>query len=138
MATEKFLDLSSFNDLDIKSVRMRALNGDDLIVAAGRCAPMDGGTLDATLFSLMLRQQQIAQSIIEVDGSAIRGPCLASLKWNYRTRDFVAMIYDRLNGIEADERERFMAALIGASAAKTQDAEPTKSSSESGSGSPGT
>ncbi len=137
MATDKFLDLSSFHDLDVKSIRMRALNGDDLIVAAGRCAPMDGGTLDATLFSLMLRQQQIAQSIVEVDGQPVRGPCLASLKWNYRTREFVATIYDHLNGIAAEERERFMAALVGDSA-KIQDAEPIASSSESGSGSRGT
>jgi hypothetical protein len=122
---EKLLDLSSFDGLDIKSCRIRAMTGDDLIVAAGRCTPMDGAAVDATLWSLMLRQQQIAQSIVEVNGEQVRGPCLASVKWNARTREFVAMGYDYVNGVADAERERFRTALVGVSVKQsTQDAEP--------------
>lgn len=119
MATEKFLDLSAYHDLDVKTIRVRTLNGDDLVVCAGRCAPAEGATLDPTLFSIQLRQQQIAQSIVEVNGEQVRGPCLASIKWNSRTREFVAMVYDHLNGISADEREGFMKALTGGGADST-------------------
>ncbi len=123
MAAEKFLDLSEYHDLDVKSVKVRTLNGDDLVVCAGRCAPAEGADLDPTIFSIMLRQQQIAQSIVEVDGDQVRGPCLASIKWNTRTREFVAMIYDHLNGVSVDEREGFKKALSGGGAiSKTQSA----------------
>ncbi len=123
VATEKFMDLSKYHDLDVKSVKMRALTGEDLIVAAGRCAPTEGSSIDATMFSVMLRQQQIAQSITEVDGEPTRGPCLSSLRWNSRTRSFVGMLYDHLNGISAEESDSFMAALKGGSAPVIQPVE---------------
>lgn len=107
----KLIDLSAYRDMDVKTVRMRCLNGDDLVASAGRCAPADGGTLDPTIFSIQLRQQQIAQSIVEVNGEQVRGPCLASLHWSARTREFCAMGYDYLNGLTSDEREGFMKAL---------------------------
>lgn len=108
------MDLSKIKDLDITSVKMRALNGDDLVVSAGRCAPVgEGAIIDATLFSIMLRQQQIAQSIVEVDGQAQRGPCLASIKWSSRTRSFVGKLFDHLNSVTDEESAAFMEALNG-------------------------
>jgi len=99
-------------DVDVKSVRMRALNGDDLIVAAGRCAPVgEGATIDATLFSIMLRMQQIAQSIIEVDGETVRGPCLASIKWSAKTRNLIGIVFDSLNSVSDEEAAAFTMAL---------------------------
>lgn len=128
---EKFADLSKIKDLDIKSIRMRALNGDDLVVSAGRCAPVgEGATIDATLFSIMLRQQQIAQSIIEVDGEAIRGPCLQSIKWSARTRNFVGMIFDSLNGVSDEEAASFMTAL--SKSGSSAEGEAPTASSENG------
>lgn len=109
--SEKFVDLSKIAGLEIKSMRVKALTGDDVISAAGRCAPMDGSSVDATVFSLMLRQQQLAQSIVEVDGQAIRGPFLQIIKMTTRTREYAQMIYDSVNGISMDEREAFQAAL---------------------------
>lgn len=120
---ERFMDLSGFKDLDARSVKLRSLTGNDTVVAAGRVAPLEGGTLDPTLFSIMLRQHQIAQSIIEVNGEPVRGPCLSFIGWNARTRELVARIYDRLNGITTEEEERFLTALNGASADQTTVAE---------------
>ncbi len=123
--TEKFMDLSSYRDLDVKSVKMRSLTGEDMVVAAGRCAPGEGAEMIPAVFSITLRQQQVAQSIIEVDGEPVRGPCLVSLKWTLRTREFLGMIYDSLNGLATDEREAFQTALRGG-VAKTPAATPTE------------
>jgi len=74
---------------------------------------MDGTSIDATVFSLMLRQQQLAQSITEVNGQECRGPYTPIIKMNTRTREYVQMIYDSLNGVSIDEREAFHKALMG-------------------------
>ncbi len=123
MATEKFLDLSKFPGLDVQSFKMRSLTGEDLISSAARCAPAEGTSLEPTIFSLQMRQQQIAQSIIEVNGEQVRGPCLAFMKWNSRTRELVTMAYDHINGVSSSEREDFAKALIGAAPSLTQSVE---------------
>jgi hypothetical protein len=61
----------------------------------------------------MLRQQQLAQSIIEVDGQKMHGPYLPIIKMDSRTRDFVQMVYDSINGVSLAEREAFQKALSG-------------------------
>jgi hypothetical protein len=115
---EKFMDLSAFPNVDIRSVKMRSLTGEDYLAAAGRCAPMDGGEINTTLFSMMVSEQQIAQAITEVDGEKINGPCLQYLKWSLRTQSFCRKLYNHLNSVSKDEDAVFGAALLtGADAA---------------------
>jgi len=112
----KTVDLSEIRDLDISEVTMRAVNGDDAVEAASRCVPPDGRPVDSNLFGLMIRQQMVAQSItsfVTVDGvrTKCNGPCLESLTWAARTREYVGEIFDYLNGVSREERESFQKAL---------------------------
>ena len=115
MAT-KTVDLREIRDLDLMEVTLRSVNGDDAVEAASRCVPPDGRPVDQNLFGMMIRQQMVAQSIVgftSIDGMKIKctGPCLESLQWSARTREFVGEIFDYLNGVSADERESFQKAL---------------------------
>jgi len=113
---QKTVDLGKYRDLDIKEVTMRSVNGDDMLDAASRCIPVDGQPIDGNIFNMMLRQQVIAQAIIgysPIVGERVKmsGPCLDSLTWSSRTREFVAALFDHMNGVDADEREDFRKAL---------------------------
>lgn len=115
MATRTF-DLSKYRDLDIKSVTVRSVNGNDTLDAAARCIPPDGGNLDQNVFVLLMRQQIIAQSILsytDANGKTVSctGPCLDSIGWSARTREFLGEIFDHMNGVSAEEREDFRKSL---------------------------
>jgi hypothetical protein len=115
----KKVDLSSIRDIDIKSITVRSVNGEDTLDAAVRVVPGEGQQIDGNIFNIMMRQHMIAQSITEVDGKAVTGPCcLESLRWSARTREFVGEIYDFVNGVDPKERENFMKALAGGTPAQ--------------------
>lgn len=112
------IDLSRFRDLDIKSVTVRSVNGNDTLDAAGRCIPPDGKNTDHNVFILLMRQQIIAQSILSytsADGKNVScdGPCLDSINWSARTREFLGEIFDHMNGVSGEERESFRQSLMG-------------------------
>lgn len=115
----KTIDLSKYRDLDLDSITMRSLCGEDLIEAAARCIPTDGAPLDGNIFGLQLRQQVIAQSIESYtrrDSKTAKSCPLGSLestKWSLRTREFVGEMYDYINNAEKDERDSFKKALAG-------------------------
>lgn len=118
----KPVDLSKIRDIDLDHVTVRDVNGDDMMDASARCVPPDGGNLDGNLFSLMLRQQLIAQAIVdyvprhgEHKGQVVTvaGSCQDSLEWSARTREFVGEIFDYVNGVSMQEREDFRKALVG-------------------------
>lgn len=110
------VDLGDIRDLDIKEVTVRSVNGDDMVEAASRCVPPDGKPIDGNLFGLMLRQQMVAQAIsgfMSVGGERVKcvGPCLDSLMWSSRTREFVGELFDYVNGVSQEERDSFRKAL---------------------------
>lgn len=112
----KFVDLSQFRDVDIKSFTMVPTTGDDMIRAAERVIPPGdpGQLMNGQLFGMLLRQQLIAGSIVEVDGQKIIGnSCQASLTWSTRTREFVARTFDHLNELSKNELELFDKVLSG-------------------------
>jgi len=97
---------------------MRTVNGEDTLDSASRCIPPDGTQLDGNIFNLIMRQQILAQAITsftKLDGTVApsTGPCLDSLNWSARTREFVGEIFDYMNGVDGDEREDFRKALVG-------------------------
>lgn len=112
------MDLSKYRDLDIKGITMRSVNGNDSLDAASRCVPPDGKDLDGNLFMMLLRQQIIAQSIVSytnLSGEVVKTngvACLESLDWSGRTREFLGVLFDHLNGVSSDEREDFHRALM--------------------------
>ncbi len=114
----KTVDLTPYRDLDIKSIEVRPMTGADTLVAAARCVTPGGEPVVPELFGLMLRQQMIAEAIVAVDGKKCHGPCIQSVDWNARTREFVGETYDYVNGLSNDEREAFRKALAGASGAQ--------------------
>ena len=108
-------DLSKFRDLDITSISIKQLTGDDLIMAAERCTLPDGASIDENVFGMLLRNQLIAGAITEVDGKSVKGAsCQSYLTWNMRTRDFVSRAYDFLNSTVKAERDDFQKLLEGA------------------------
>ena len=112
---KKTIDLTKYG-LDIKKIEMQTLDGNDHIAAAMRVLPLDGKPMDPHLFRIMLQAQMIAGSITKVDGVDQPGSCQDSIKWSIRTREFVGIAFDYMNGISGDEREGFMAELAGGSA----------------------
>lgn len=115
MATRTF-DLSSYRDVDVKSVTFRSVNGNDTLDASARCVPPDGGKIDQNVFILLMRQQIVAQSIlsyVDANGKSVTcsGPCLESIGWSSRTREFLAEIFDHMNGVSEEERENFRKSL---------------------------
>lgn len=120
MSNARNFDLSKYRDLDVKALVMRPVNGDDTLDAATRCIPPDGSQVDGNIFNLLMRQQIIAQSITGFTGpdnvkTICNGPCLESLRWNARTREFMGEIFDHMNGVSRDEREDFQKALATSS-----------------------
>ncbi len=118
---EKAVDLSGIRDLDLDHITVKSVNADDMMDAAARCVPPDGGQLDANLFSMALRQQLVAQSIKNYtprsgdhQGKVIvaQGSCQDSLNWSSRTREYVGEIFDYINGVGQQEREDFRKALM--------------------------
>lgn len=107
----KYVDLSKWRGLSVKSFRVRVTNGEDTLEAASRCVPLDGTMIDGNLFGIQMRQHQLANAVVEVDGRKIDGPCLESLKWNSRTRDLLGETYDYLNSITQKQRDDFRAML---------------------------
>lgn len=128
MQAKKTVDLSKLRDLDLDRVTVRSVNADDIMEAAARCVPPDGGALDGNLFSMMLRHQMVAQSVCDftMRGSGevvtVQGSCQDSLQWSSRTREFVGEIFDHLNGVAADERDAFRKALATSSTPGSPDA----------------
>ena len=100
-------------DVSVRSITIKAIDANDMIVAASRCVPPEGTTLDANIFQILIRQHMVLESITEVDGQKLTGPCLDYLKWEQRTREFVSEIYDFVNYVETDERQNFRKALAG-------------------------
>lgn len=114
--TEKTFDLTKYPNLDIKSITMRQINGNDTVEAASRCIPMDGKPLDPQMFSLMMRQQTIVQSIVAINGKRCEGPPIGDyMGWANRTVEFVGEIHDYMNGMSREERDNFRATLVASS-----------------------
>lgn len=118
----KTVDLSGIRDIDLNSITIRDINADDMLDASARCIPPDGGQLDGNLFNMSLRQQLIAQAIVEYvprngdkAGASVpsAGPCRESLDWSARTREFVGEVFEYVNGVSFQEREDFRKALAG-------------------------
>ncbi len=117
MTAPRTFDLSKYRDLDVKSLMMRSINGEDTLDAATRCIPPDGTQIDGNIFNVIMRQQITAQAItgyVDLNGvsTVSSGPCLESLRWNSRTREFIGEIFDHMNGVSSDEREDFRKALV--------------------------
>jgi hypothetical protein len=130
-AAKKTVDLKSIRDIELDSVTVRDVNADDMMEAAARCVPPDGSALDGNLFSMALRQQLVAQAIVDfiprVGDRAgmlvtVAGSCQDSITWSSRTREFVGEIFDFLNGVSNDERETFRKALASSSTPGSPDA----------------
>lgn len=116
-AEGKFVDLSKYRGVDVKSFRIISLGGEDVVKAAMRALPKDGEQMSQHLFNIELSRQQYAQAIVEVDGKPVRGACcIASLEWNLRTKQFVARAYNYMNGISDQEDADFTKALEGGAA----------------------
>lgn len=116
MSAARIFDLSKYRDLDVKSVSMRTVNGEDTLDAGSRCLPPDGSQMDGNIFNILMRQQIMAQAItafVSKDNvsTVANGPCLESLRWCARTREFLGEIFDYMNGVDREEREDFRRAL---------------------------
>lgn len=117
--SQKTVDLRTKRDLDLDEITIRTTNGDDTLDAAARSIPIDGGEIQPNIFGLTMRQQTLAGAIVsfkkrgDSETRTCNGPCLESLKWNSRTREYVAEIYDYLNGVTQEERDGFRAELAG-------------------------
>lgn len=126
--SQKTVDLSGIRDIDLDSVTVRDVNADDMMDAAARCSPPDGGNLDGNLFNMMLRQQLVAQAVVNfrLRGTettvSCNGSCQESLQWSSRTREFVGELFDFLNGVAQDERDAFRKALTSSSTHGSPDA----------------
>lgn len=113
----KTVDLSHIPNLDLDSVTVRSVNGDDSMDAAGRCLPPDGSQLDINMFGLLMRQQMMIQAITNYTLRADKttktcvAPPMEAVKWSNRTKEFVGEIYDHVNSVSMDERESFRKAL---------------------------
>jgi hypothetical protein len=116
----KQVDLSKIRDLNLDHVEVRDVNADDMMDAAARCVPPDGGALDGNIFNLAMRSEMLAQAIVSFTPRSgenagrkviVTGSCRESLDWNSRTREFVGEIFDYLNGVSRQEREDFQKAL---------------------------
>lgn len=123
--SKKTVDLSGYRDLDITSITMRSVNAEDTLAAAARCTPPDGASIvHPNLFNIMLRQQLLIESIVEVNGKPCNGPCLEAMTWSTRTREFLGEIFDYLNAIDDKERSDFQKGLAG----KLSQSRPTSAS----------
>lgn len=115
----KTVDLKEYRDLDLDSVTLRVTGGTDILDAAARCAPDDDHPIPEAILGITMRQQLIAGSITaftlrdSTTPTLVKGgtACLESLSWSTRTREYVGMIYDHLNGMEKEERENFQEKL---------------------------
>lgn len=120
---KKTVPLAGIRDLDLDSITIRAVNGDDMLDASARCVAPDGSAIDPNLFHMMLRQQLVAQAIVdhvprhgEKAGQTVvtvEGSCQDSITWNSRTREFVGEVWDYVNAVSNQEREDFRKALMG-------------------------
>lgn len=118
-SVKRTIDLSQYN-LDIKSITMRTVNSQDMLEAAARCVPPDGGDINAYIFQLMHRSQMTIQAIEAVDGKPVVGIHVQADRWSLQTMEFVREIYDFMNGVESDVRESFRKGLAAAPASTTQ------------------
>lgn len=125
----KYVDLSKFRGLDVKSFKVRVTNGNDTVDAAVRCVPLDDKPINNNLFGISMRQQILAAAIVEVDGKPITNPagCQESIGWNARTREFLGETYDYLNGLTQKEREDFQAMLAASDAVPAASGSTTQS-----------
>jgi hypothetical protein len=104
--------------LDVQSVTVRVVNGEDSLAAAARCLTSDGKEISGPLFGMMMRQQIVAQAIVEVDGKPVVGACCVQYpRWSNRTRDFVGEVFDFLNEASEEEKRDFRKALAGSAVA---------------------
>lgn len=131
MSTKKTVDLKGIRDIDLDSVTVRDVNADDMMEAAARCVPPDGSGLDGNLFNIALRQQLVAQAVVDYvprtgDRTGqlvpVAGSCQDSITWSSRTREFVGEVFDFLNGVSQDERDAFRKALATSSTPGSPDA----------------
>lgn len=108
--------------LDVRSVTLEELDGEAEIAALERAngSPREG------------QEQLVAEAIVAVDGQEVVRPYVEWKRWKSRTRDFVRGAFNRLNSASPKEMEAFLQAEFGA------DEPGARSSSASGSGSPGT
>ena len=120
---KKTVSLVGIRDIDLDSITMRDVNAEDMLDASARCIAPDGGNVDPNLFHLMLRQQLVAQAIIDYvprsgdkagQTVTVTDSCQESLTWSSRTREFVGEFWDYLNAVSNQEREDFRRALAGA------------------------
>lgn len=120
MKTKRF-DLSRYSDLDVLAITFKSINGEDTLEAASRCIAPNGAQIDSNLFMLMMRQQLVAQSIVEYELAdpqgerkvvSCSGPCVEVTKWSSRTREFLGEIFDHLNSVTNEEREDFRSTLV--------------------------
>lgn len=110
--TAQKFDLSNFKRLSIQSIAIAETSGEDLILAAERCASLGGQKVDDNTYGLLLRMQMIAGAIVEVDGEPVKGAsCQDYLKWTTRTRDFVGKLYSHVNGTSEKEDSDFQKLL---------------------------
>lgn len=123
--SEKYVDFekSGVKRVDVRAVRMKTINGDDMIVAATRCIPDDNDKpLPGGLFQIMLRQQLITESIkelVEKDGTIVKPTPARIQKLSKRTVEYIGDIYDFLNGVTRAEQEDFQKALENESPTST-------------------
>jgi hypothetical protein len=112
--TEKTMDLRKWRDLDLDEVTVRKTNSKDTMDAAARCVPVDGTGIDAQLFMVLLRQEQLfgairtyklrgVSELKTVPGTS----CVEAQLWGNRTREFVGEIYDFVNSMGMEERTDF-------------------------------
>lgn len=127
MVKTKTQDLSKIRDIDLDSITIRDVNGDDMMDAGARCIPPDGGQLDMNMFGLLMRQQMVIQAIVAYTPrggtpKACAAPPVEAVKWNNRTKEYVGMVYDYVNSVETKEREDFQKALAAPPPGSSEDA----------------
>lgn len=106
MATKTF-DLTKYKGLSIRSFALRELDGADEIAAAERA------TVDGKLDHARLREQLVADAIVEVNGETVTRPYFDWSKWNAKTRDFVRAAFTRLNDAEPGQLDDFLKTAFG-------------------------
>jgi hypothetical protein len=90
----------------IRKVTLREINGKDAALAATLAF---AGTDDPMAAVNLIGEEKVRLSIVRVDDKEVVQPFLEWDNWNERTRSFVRIGFNELNGIAPGERDGFLA-----------------------------
>lgn len=109
---ELTIDLSDFENVDVRTFTIRKTTGMDAMAALERSVSPDAAArTPGVIVGARSRSQRIADAIVMVNGETVVTPYVQWENWGSRTQWFVEQAFDKINGVTNEEAERFLARL---------------------------